>query len=139
MRFAYGTIGAAIFGGAVLVFLLPWGDPCTFTDARCDASSPDDTVRNIVFIAICALIGLMGGLLARIRRHLAGASSVIAAALLAHFGGRWLYGLNPPPPDLLEHSSLLQAVVYTGLLAGLGAVGGFLSRYIRLTTRSSRP
>jgi hypothetical protein len=122
MRFAYGTIGAAIFGGAVLVVLVPWGDPCSFADARCDA---DETIRNIVFTAICVLIDLTGGLLARIRRPLAGAISIIAAALLAHFGTRWAYGLDPPSPNFLEPFTLLQAVVGTVLLAGLGAVGGF--------------
>ena len=57
------------------------------------------------------LIGLTGGLLAHIRRPLAGAISVIAAALLAHFGARWAYGLNPPSPNFLEPFTLLQAVV----------------------------
>jgi uncharacterized membrane protein YccC len=85
MRFAYGIIGAAIFGGAVFIVLAPWGDPCSFADARCDA---DETIRNMVAIAICVLIGLTGGLLARIRRPLAGASSVIAAALLVNIGAR---------------------------------------------------
>ena len=49
-------------GGAVFVLLLPWGDPCSFAGGQCDAS---DTVRNIVFDAICVLIGLTGGLRCR--------------------------------------------------------------------------
>ena len=92
-----------------------------------------------MFIALCLLIGLAGGLLAGICRPLAGAISVIAAALLAHFGARWAYGLDAPSPNFLEPFTLLRAVVGTALLAGLGAVGGFLSRYIRLTRRLSQP
>ena len=120
----------------MFVVLAPWGDPCSFADGRCDASN---TVHNIVFIAICILIGLTGGLLAGIRKPLAGAASVIAAALLAYVGAQWIYGIDPPTPDFLDPFTLLQAVVGTALLAGLGAVGGFLSRYIHLTPRPRQP
>ena len=139
MRFAWAVAVPALLGGAALVALLPWGDPCSVTTRSGEGgcaillSPSQQNLHNAAFLVLCLLVGCAAGLMSSSRRHLAGALSTPLAALLALFGAHLVYGLRGPLFHMdIPGSYLMTLITIIGLVI-LGIIGGALSRYVRLT------
>jgi hypothetical protein len=130
---------AAILGCSAFVALLPWGDPCSLTtppgEAGCTVlfSPLQQDLHNVVFLAICLLIGLIAGVLTRSHRLLAGALGVFLGFWLAFFAAHWIYGIGFIHHPLWTTSTALIGIALLGLSALLGLAGAVLSSYVRLT------
>jgi hypothetical protein len=130
---------AAILGCAAFVALLPWGDPCSLTtppgESGCTVlfSPLQQNLRNVVYSAICLLIGLIAGLLTRSHRLLAGALAAFLGFWLAFFAAHWIYGIGFIHHPLWTTSMVLIGIAILGSSALLGLVGAVLSSYVRLT------
>jgi hypothetical protein len=140
MRFAWAVAVPALLGGAALVALLPWGDPCSVTTRSGEGgcaillSPSQQNLRNAAFLVLCLLVGCAAGLMNSSRGHLAGALSTPSAVLMALFGAQLVYGLRGPlfHMDVPGASYLVTLITIAGLVI-LGMIGGALSRYVRLT------
>jgi lysylphosphatidylglycerol synthetase-like protein (DUF2156 family) len=141
-RLPLAIAGAAVLGCAAFLLLLPWGDPCSFVTPRGEAgcsivlSTLQQNLRNAVFAVICLCIGFAAGSFAESVRILAGALSTLPAVILASFAARVFYRIDSVADGPWTRSAYVTLFVAIAALVVLGAIGGALSKYIRLTNGS---
>lgn len=129
-RALLAVIFAALVGSGIFVALLPFGDPCSFSDTpgvNCAVQSPlEQNFWNALAILLPVVVGAGAALAAGSRRHAVGMVASVLAILGAHFGARLAYGVETPNYEPLA--------VFVILLtsAVLGLIGGHLSGYVGL-------
>jgi hypothetical protein len=127
-RVILAVLFAAVFGASVFVVLLPWGNPCSFSQSpniNCaSVSSLDEGLRNAVFVLLCVVVGTGAALVAGSLRHAAGVAGAVLAIVGAHFAAGWVYGVEASEGELFDYLKFLLMPAFLGL------VGGHLSRYV---------
>ena len=127
------AIALASIGGCVaLCALLPWGDPCPiagYSGQPCPiVMSPfQESLRNVIFVVICVLVGYVAGFLTHSHRYLAGTLSALSSALLAAITARIIYAVHSPLIRLDVPGAYTTALIAFVTLALLGALGAAAS------------
>jgi hypothetical protein len=139
VRLALTVILSALLGCVAYVGLLPWGDPCFLAVAHGEAGCPvvlspsQETIRNVVFLAISLLVGLAAGLMSPFHRYLAGALSSPLSLLLAILAAHLAYSLDGPTFRMDIPGAYVTWLEVISALTVLGVIGAAIARFIRLT------
>jgi hypothetical protein len=126
-RSIFAVILTALVGSSIFVALLPWGDPCSFSDppgVNCAQSPLEESFWNALAILLPIVVGAGAALAAGSRRHTVGVAAAVLAILGAHFGARLIYA-----GETANYEPLSVFVILL-ISAVLGFVGGHLSGYV---------
>lgn len=142
--FVWAVVVPALLGCVALVLSLPWGDPCGLAtrlgadDCVAFLSPSQQNLRNVVFVALCFLVGCATGFVSSTRQQLAGALSSPLAVLLAVVGAHSVYGFPGPLVHFDAPGAYRMTLLAVTGLVIVGIGGGTLSRYIRPTIGGAR-